>query len=239
MSNIKFNKYEYALFYEIFYKQEYLILDNFIKESDIIFDIWWHIWFFSLYCIYIKLWKFYFENLEEFFQKINSNKSLNFKIHFFEPSIENYNKSLSMLSNFKNNIFLNNFAIYSKIWYEKLYVRQDKNMQNSFYNNNFLNNSKNFETVKTLTLKDYIENNSVYKIDLLKMDIEWVELDIFLDLDMEIIKKIKYLFVEYHLLDNSSYEKYNLLIDKLKKIYKNVEVIVSDYTNKVWYLLAY
>ena len=40
-------KYEKALEYEIFIKEEYGFAKEKIQEAECIFDIWWHKWFFS------------------------------------------------------------------------------------------------------------------------------------------------------------------------------------------------
>ena len=41
-------KYEKALEYEIFIKQEYWFAKGEIKNAKCIFDIWWHIWLFGI-----------------------------------------------------------------------------------------------------------------------------------------------------------------------------------------------
>gem|GEM_PF-3650749 len=52
-------------------------------------------------------------------------------------------------------------------------------------------------------------------------------------------KNIKTLCLEYHILENSFQDKFNILVEKLRKNYINMEIIESEYTNKVGYILAY
>ena len=66
-------KYEKALEYEIFVKGEYSFSIKKIKNAKCIFDIWWHVWFFTKWCR-------------------NYNKDV--EIHYFEPVGDSYNKAL-------------------------------------------------------------------------------------------------------------------------------------------------
>ena len=88
-TNNKQSKYEKALEYEIFIKEEYGFAKEKIQNAECIFDIWWHIWLFSKRC-----------------------RSLNptARIHYFEPVGEFYNKAKELLESDKN-IILNRVFI--------------------------------------------------------------------------------------------------------------------------------
>ena len=109
-------KYERALEYEIFKKREYGFAKNEIENAECIFDIWWHIWYFSKRC-----------------RSLNSNA----KIYYFEPIGEFYNKAKNLLWNDKN-IILNNLWIASKSENWTILLNKEKTMQSSKYSS-FLN----------------------------------------------------------------------------------------------------
>ena len=172
------SKYEKALKYEIFVKGEYSFAKEKIKKAKCIFDVWWHIWFFSQRC-----------------RIFNSNA----KIYYFEPVKEFYDKAIVNLWNDKNIIF-NNCWIASKSGSWILLFNSEKTMQSSKYFS-FLNPKWIEISVSFITLNDYLYQNNIKKIDLLKMDIEWMEFEILKSRwDFE-RKKINNLVVEIHLLN--------------------------------------
>lgn len=210
-----FDKYELALYHEIFITWEYNFLGEEIKKSNVIFDIWSHIWIFSLFC---------FEN----------NPKV--KIHSFEASKKNFKKNKILLSKNANEIALNNVFVDYKDGFKEIYINKEKSMQTSFYTNNFLNKSNLKEKIKSINLLDYINFNKLnYKnsIDITKIDIEWYEFDLLLNLDESFFLFTKNLVIEYHLLWKEFEEKYKLCLKKLKKHYKNIEIKKSKYTDKV------
>ncbi len=210
-----FNKYELALHYEIFKSWEYSFLFEKIKNSKIIFDIWSHIWFFSLYCL-----------------NINSN----LQIHSFEASKINFIKSKKVLQNYKNNIVFNNVFADYKNWNKKIYINEEKSMQTSLYTNTFLNNSKKIQNIKSINLINYIKfKNLDYKnsIDIIKIDIEWFEFDLLLNIDEKLFIYTKNLIFEYHISFTENKEKLYLILEKLKKYYKTIKTIKSKYNDKI------
>lgn len=70
--------------------------------------------------------------------------------------------------------------------------------------------SKNKNVVPSIRLKDML--SSMKKVDLLKIDIEGAETDVLIDCGEE-LKKVKYLFVEYHSMTNQSQR-----LDELLKV---------------------
>lgn len=211
------NKYEKALYYEIFKNKEYSILDEVIKNWWIIFDVWWHIWLFSLY-------------------SLSLNSSLT--IHYFEPVKEYFNKAKNILEDFEQNIIFNNYGILDKSWESEILINNKISSQTSIYKS-FLNKNWAKQKVIFQNIWDYIQKNNIESIDLLKMDIEWAEFDVLLNLDENIFPKIKVLFLEYHILNIDFESKYNCLLNKIKTLYQDVNIIKSIHSNKLWYIFAY
>lgn len=214
------DKYELALYYEIFKNEEYKIVLEKIKKSSIIFDIWSHIWFFSLYC---------FKN----------NPELN--IHCFEACKENYKKSKFILKDYEEKIILNNlFADYEDSE-KKMHINTEKNMQSSFYNNQFLCKSDKKETVKSINLMKYIKEqnlNSKNSIDLVKIDIEWYEFDLLNNIEENFFNCVKTLIFEYHILFPDFEIKYETLLTKLNWYYKKITIKKSKYNENIWIIVC-
>ena len=216
MNNIKDKqlKYEKALEYEIFKKGEYGFAKNEIKNAKYIFDIWWHVWYFSKRC-----------------KSLNSNV----EIHYFEPVKKFYMKAKSILWNDKS-VFLNNLWISSEsnIW--TILVNEKKTMQSSKYSS-FLNRNGKETKVKFITLKEYLQKNNI-KIDILKMDIEWMEFEVLSsrwDFERE---KIDNLIVEIHILNEEMESKWIQIFQKIKIIFPNIEIFEWWYRKEVFLLRA-
>lgn len=211
-------KYNKALEYEIFVKKEYGFLDNIIKSSKIIFDIWGHIWLFSKYCL-----------------------SLNpaVKIYFFEPTdniflAEKILKAVNAGENFESQIFFFKKAVWEKNWKLNLFLEKNKTMQTSHYNS-FLNFSKETQSCDMVGINDIFEN--IEKIDLLKLDIEWMEFEVLLALQEKNLKKIKNIIYEFHLFDKNFENQHQRLLERRKNLWKNPQVLESSYTKKIGYVL--
>ena len=209
-------KYEKALEYEIFVKEEYGFATEKIKNADYIFDIWWHIWYFSQRC-----------------------RSLNptTEIHYFEPIGELYEQAKINLWNDKNIIF-NNYWISSKTENWTMLLNQEKTMQSSKYSS-FLNPKWTEIGVNFISLKDYLEQKNINKIDVLKMDIEWMEFEV-LNSRWEFERwKIGNLIAEIHLLNKEMQSKRNIIFPDIKKIFWYIETINSKYRNEIFLIRAY
>jgi len=210
------SKYDQALHHEIFVNKEYAFLDNFTKDSKIIYDIGGHIWFFSLYCFGL-------------------NPSL--KIHFFEPIPELFDKAKINLAQHKDKIVFNNSWILDRSWVFEIFFNEEKTMQTSIFNNNFLNKNGTSRKCNFINLEKYFKDQKLDTIDILKMDIEWAEFQVLENLSQEIFSKIKVLVFEYHILHKSHEERLNKLKQKLIQIYNNFEQIESKYTDKMGYFI--
>ena len=218
MNNIKDkqSKYEKALEYEIFTKGEYSFAKNKIQNAKCIFDIWWHIWLFSQRC-----------------------RTLNDKaiIHYFEPIREFYDKAKSTLWNDKN-IILNNMWISSESKNWTILLNEEKTMQSSKYSS-FLNPNWKVIECKFTTLHNYLSKNHIDKIDILKMDIEWMEFEVLSsrwDFERE---KIDNLVIEIHILNKEMESEWIQIFQKIKNIFSNVEIINSWYRKEIFLIWAY
>lgn len=206
------SKYEQALYYEIFENEEYKLIKNNILDSKIIFDIWSHVWFFSLWCL---------------------KQNPNLEIHSFEASKENFEKSKEILKEFRENIVFNNWFVDFFTWEKDFFKNYDKSMQSSFYNNQFLCKDWEKEIVKCINLMEYISENNIKNIDLTKIDIEWYEFELLSNIDEIFFKITKTLVFEYHILFPDFNLKFESLKNKLKKHYSKIEISPSKYSEKV------
>jgi len=208
-------KYEKALEYEIFVKEEYGFAKEKIKEAECIFDIWWHIWLFSKWC-----------------RKLNSNA----EIHYFEPIGELYKKAKESLWN-DEKIFFNNYWIASEKWEWVILLNEEKTMQSSKYTS-FLNQKWRGVFVNFVTLKDCLQLENVDKIDVLKMDIEWMEFEVLSSRWEFERRKIENLILEVHILNDEMKLKWNQIFLKLKNIFWNVKIVNSWYREEIFLLRA-
>ncbi|MDD3303022.1 MAG: FkbM family methyltransferase [Candidatus Gracilibacteria bacterium] len=214
MKDLK-DKYEKALYYEIFINKEYSIIEEKIKKSKIIFDIGSHIGLFSLYSL-----------------EINPNT----KIHLFESNENNYNKSKYLLQKYLNNIKFNNYFIDNKNGIIEFYNNKEMTMQSSFYNNQFLCKNGEKQLIKSINIIEYIISNQLNydnSIDLVKIDIEGYEFELLLNINKDFFKYARNLIFEYHILFPDFNLKYELLFNLLKKYYKNISTQKSKYSEKV------
>ena len=208
-------KYEKALEYEIFIKQEYWFAKEEIKSAKCIFDIWWHIWLFSKWC----------RTLNNFAE-----------IHYFEPIGELYNQAKFNVWNI-NKIYFNNCWIAEESTTEKILLNPEKTMQSSKYSS-FLNPNWVEIVVNFISLKDYLEQANITKIDVLKMDVEWMEFEIFnsrWDYERWMINN---LISEIHLLHEEMKSKWDKLLPKFKNIFWDIKIINSWYRNEIFLLRA-
>lgn len=208
-------KYEKALEYEIFVKGEYSFAKEKIQTAECVFDIWWHVWLFSRRC-----------------RMLNQNA----KIHYFEPIKELYDRAKNNLWNDKN-VVLNDCWISSKSGSWTVLLNREKTMQSSKYTS-FLNKNGTKLNVNFITLRDYLYCNNIDKIDVLKMDIEWMEFEVLSSRwDFE-WRKIENLIIEIHLLDEKMELEWNQIFLKLKDVFWRVKIIDSCYRKEIFLVWA-
>lgn len=234
---ILLSKYQKSLFYEIFIKNEYSLLDEIISKSNIIFDVWSNIGLFSLYILSLKY--NFLVKLEEDFLIIEDNilNLKDFKVHLFEPSIKTFNLSKEILNNFEENLIFNNIWLSNKSGTFEIII-PEIDCQTSLYESFLTKKSSQKFLAQFIKFQDYIHKNNISQIDLLKLDVEWSEFDILLDLEEKYFRKIKVLFLEYHLLNNNFEEKFPKLLEKLRNYFTNVEVKKWEYSDRIGYIIC-
>jgi len=214
-SEIQSQKYEKALHYEIFVKKEYWFANNEITKAWCIFDIGWHVGYFSLRCL--ALWT-------------------TAQIHYFEPVKDFYEQAKTNLIGCPN-VILNNYGIWAKkeIWF--MFLNEEKTMQSSKFHS-FLNSSTNKIEVRFDILKNYIINNGIKKIDVLKLDVEGMEFEIFNSRSDFEWWKINNLIAEIHILDEEMLIRWNDILPIIQKHFKHVKIIESWYRKEIFLIYA-
>ena len=180
--------------YEIFIKNIYLPDYLSIGENDIVLDIGANIGLFSLFAA-----------------KYTKNK-----IFAIEPFPDN-------IKYLRNNIEINNYqkiiktypiAISNYNGIKKLYLSEISG-GHLLFDHNINGSLENYIEVKTNTLKKIIDENSLEKIDFLKMDCEGSEGHILKSIPNDYFLKIKSIVMEFH--NNVSILNHNQIIALLSK----------------------
>ena len=209
-------KYEKALEYEIFVKEEYGFSKGVIKTSNCIFDVWWHIWFFSKWC-----------------RALNPDAN----IYYFEPIKENFMEACRVLWDDKN-LYLYNVWIASEKGDWILLYNSEKTMQSSKFSS-FLNPDWIKENVMFISFQDAVRLSWFKSIDLVKIDIEGMEFGVLNSLIDEDWWMIKNLIIEIHLLNKELEEQWSILQEKLREKFTTIEIIPSWYSDKIFLIRAY
>lgn len=169
-----------GIFNEIFIKKVYEFEDIIIEENDVIFDIGGNIGLFALYASRFK----------------------GTKVFSFEPHPENYQ---NLVKNIKENAITNiydfNFAIGSQVE-ERVLIKGINSGTHKLAN--FRNDLDNTEGTKvsTVTTESIMLEHKIDKIDFMKIDCEGAEGEIIKSLELQVLKKIKKMIIEFH--DNQS-----------------------------------
>lgn len=121
------------------------------------------------------------------------------KIYTYEPIEENFKiiKKNIKLNNLGSVIKPFNLAVSDKKDKLKIFLSQKNTGGHSIYGK-----GDKFIEIETTTLPLIFKDNNIQTCDLLKMDIEGAEYDIFYNLPSEFFKKIRYIRMEYHNIDN-------------------------------------
>lgn len=177
-----------------------------IKDHSIIIDIGANLGVFAIYA---------------------ANQNPNAKILCYEPAKQNYNLLCQniALNNMQKNIYPLNYGVAAKNGIRKLSksISPMHKMTNSISN-------QNSEDIYCITLDDIINDNNIKNIDLLKMNCEGAEYEIFYSLNDNMFHLIKNIRMEYHNENNENNNYISLIkflkckkyaINKLQKISKN------------------
>ena len=179
------------------------------------------------------------ETIELFYRAFNINK-----IYSFEPNI-NLFKFLKSIKKYSNNdkIKIFNFGFGNKNEQKKLNIFSDSssstlndiNERTEYFKRKkrlmfFFTRNKNFliekQTVQIRNLSDFISEQSIDKIDILKIDTEGYEYNILKNLNNNDLAKIRFIYFEHHydlmIKKNYKFSDINnfLLKNKFKKKYK-------------------
>ena len=76
------------------------------------------------------------------------------------------------------------------------------------------------------------------KVDLLKLDIEWMEFETLLSLDIKNLENIKHIIYEFHLFDEKLEISHQKLLKKREEIWAKIQILNWSYTPKIWYILV-
>lgn len=184
---------------EIFIDNDYDLSRFSELDSPTIVDIWAQIGLFSLYA------------------SINLK---NPRIFSYEPFPESYsllkqNSEWGPITHFPT-------AITWQTWISQLFISDSNVWWHSIIKSN------NWDTIniETLSLSDVMKRNKIGKIDLLKIDCEWAEYEIFFWLEYETLSKISSIYMEVHFTPElaKKYKKY-AMVDFLRSNWFEVTVL--------------
>jgi len=149
------------------------------------------------------------------------------EVHCFEPDHKFYETLINNLGNYQN-VHLNLAGIGSRT-------------QNNVILKSFINPEESF-TTNIITFKEYVNTKNISKIDLLKVDCEGAEWDIFTEENYSwISKNVKKITGEFHLSDTVSKDNFIKFRDlylinakNLTAFISNKYAIVDPITSSIW-----
>jgi len=163
------------IFAEIVLGNEYFTNEIELNEKSVVFDVGAQAGIFSVF-ISDKAGKvFSFEPVPQNFELLEENIRLN----VLEKKVKTFN-----------------LAVSGKKGKEKIFLSENNSGGHSVYGKG------KFVEAQTITLKDVFEENKLEECDLLKMDVEGAEYDIFYSLEEKYVRKIKRIAMECHKIDS-------------------------------------
>jgi FkbM family methyltransferase len=90
------------------------------------------------------------------------------------------------------------------------------------------------EIIEPLTFNEFINQNRLYKIDFLKVDCEGGEYNVFTKNNIEFLKKVPKIVVEFHLSNKVLKEHFRVFRDTILKQFPKFEVYSLDNVNIKW-----
>lgn len=197
---------------EIFDLREYRGAENIIKSATFpIIDAGAQAGFFSLYC-----------------------RALNAKIRVYaiEPESENAQVLAKHLkSNHIQNVKIFQQALAGKSGKIDFYVSPDTHNHSLIKFSEF----KKMISVPALSLSDFLKQNKLIRISLLKMDIEGAEYEVLENLAKEDWRKFENILLEYHDLPDKNHQQ---LAELIRRNGFSLEIFPSHYDKKLGYMLA-
>ena len=114
----------------------------------------------------------------------------------FEMDMSNFSLCQRNIAPFKNAI------VYNKaIWFENGHVRYDASTNNDAFSAITLgenNVTKDYKEIESITIATLLEQNSLQKVNFMKIDIEGAELEIFEKGDLDWLNSVDSLHIEIH-----------------------------------------
>ena len=200
-----------SVFDEIFRDNEYRdIEDLIVKAKNPILDLGAHKGFFSIYA-----------------SILNKN---NAQIYAFEAAEENFLEAKKNLKeNHIKNVKIKNLAVWTEDTEKEFYFSEDS------HNHSFYGEGEG-KKLRCTCLESIFKKNRLEKVDLIKMDLEGAEFAIIENAPTDLLKKVKTIFIEYHLDVNR--DGLNILKNKLNSVGFRLSGRKSAYSREFGYLLA-
>ncbi|GHW02386.1 hypothetical protein AGMMS50249_1720 [candidate division SR1 bacterium] len=204
-------KYDQALHYEIFQKEEYLPCKSAIQQADVIFDIGGHLGFFSEWC---------------------RQQGSQAEVHYFEPVPFLYETAKKNLNSDPKIIF-HNYGIGSIDEEITFFVNSKKSMQSSKYPS-FLNLAGEEVKVQMKSLETFILNlESGVSNLLVKLDIEGMEYEVLESRTDFIRDQISFLVMEIHFLQPDDEQRRDKLKKEIKSRFSTFQEFPSQYDERI------
>ena len=179
--------------------------------------------------------------------KVLEKNKKKWKVHTFEPFKESFLRLQENINlyPYKSNILLNDVAVSDVTGSSPLRTYEDSPGETHLENNKLKKNKQSItlNNVKVITLRDYIDENSIKNISICKVDTEGSDYFVIKGLYEYIEKKIvdyfifEYQFITYekikNILSQNGYRIYhmvrneNILIDSLEKYPKNCKSLLN------------
>lgn len=133
---------------------------------------------------------------------VEANKAHN------ENIIYNYNEIKN-----KNNVYIINKAIVLSDCNKDIieFYNYENNQQSSIIKNGSMVENTNYEILKVNTIKfnNILDNFNFYNLELLMIDLEGLDYELLMDINLDLVPNLKYIFFEGYHID----EKYNIIIN--------------------------
>ena len=192
------------------------MLKPYLSSCKTLFDIWGHIGYFSLWAL-----------------KYNPH----LQIHFFEPFPQLIEQAKDNLQTFSDQIVFNSFWVAKEDWELNFLFNKEKTMQSS-QSSSFLNPRWEIQKISCKNLNTYLDTHAITQIDLLKIDIEWMEYEVLSNLSPYNRKKIKNLIAEIHLLSDLDLQKWKMIKNQISFYFSHIQIQKSLYTDKILLVFA-
>jgi len=161
---------------EIWVHQHYVPKGFEIREGDVVVDMGAHIGIFSVFA---------------------SRLAGKGRVYSFEPTPENFELlEHNIKLNRADNILAFNLAMADKTGQREISICASNSGGHSFYSD-----TGNKIIVNTISLKEFVDQNGIFKINFMKLDCEGAEYDILLACPNEVLAKVEKISMEYHNLD--------------------------------------